>query len=64
VTARLSGSLWPGWPWPVLGSGGCGVFEHRLMDFNHSPETQLRDVKRVLNVAAERLATRLRESRR
>jgi hypothetical protein len=39
-------------------------FEHRLMDFNNLPETQFRDVKRVLQVAAERVATRLRESRR
>jgi hypothetical protein len=28
------------------------------------PETQFGDVKRVLQVAAERVATRLRESRR
>jgi hypothetical protein len=28
------------------------------------PETQFEDVKRVLQVAAERVATRLRESRR
>jgi hypothetical protein len=39
-------------------------FEHRLMDFNNLPETQFEDVKRVLQVAAERVATRLRESRR
>jgi hypothetical protein len=38
-------------------------FEHRLMDFNNLPETQFRDVKRVLQVAAERVATRLGESR-
>jgi hypothetical protein len=39
-------------------------FAHRLMDFNNLPETQFGDVKRVLQVAAERVATRLRESRR
>jgi hypothetical protein len=39
-------------------------FEHRLMDFNNLPETQFADVKRVLQVATERVATRLRESRR
>ncbi len=39
-------------------------FEHRLMDFNNLPETQFGDVKRVLQVATERVATRLGESRR
>jgi hypothetical protein len=39
-------------------------FAHRLMDFNNLPETQFGDVKRVLQVAAERVATRLRESPR
>jgi len=33
------------------------------MDFNNLPETQFGDVKRVVQVAAERVAMRLRESR-
>ena len=36
-------------------------FEHRLMDFNNLPETQFGDVKRVLQVSRERVATRLRD---
>lgn len=38
-------------------------FEHRLMDFNNLGETQFRDVKRVLQVSTERVATRLRDLR-
>jgi len=38
-------------------------FEHRLMDFNNLAETQFRDVKRVLQVSTERVATRLRDLR-
>ena len=38
-------------------------FEHRLMDFNNLPETQFGDVKRVLQVSMERVATRLRDLR-
>ncbi len=38
-------------------------FEHRLMDFNNLPETQFRDVRRVLQVSTERVATRLRDLR-
>jgi len=32
---------------------------HRLMDFNNLPETRFEDVKQVLRVASERIATRL-----
>lgn len=39
-------------------------FAHRLTDFNNLPETQFADVKRVLQVAADRVYTRLRDSRR
>ena len=38
-------------------------FEHRLMGFNNLPETQFGDVKRVLQVSMERVATRLRDLR-
>lgn len=43
---------------------GGRQFAHRLMDFNNLPETQFGDVKRVLQVAMARVATRLREARR
>ena len=42
---------------------GGRQFEHRLMDFNNLPETQFGDVKRVLQVSMERVATRLRDLR-
>lgn len=38
-------------------------FEHRLMDFNNLSETTFGDVKRVLRVSTERVATRLRDRR-
>jgi hypothetical protein len=34
-------------------------FEHRLMEFNNLPETQLVDIRRVLQVAEERVRSRL-----
>jgi hypothetical protein len=34
-------------------------FEHRLMEFNNLPETQLVDIRRVLQVATERVKSRL-----
>jgi hypothetical protein len=34
-------------------------FDHRLMDFNNLPETQLVDIKQVLRVAKERVTSRL-----
>lgn len=34
-------------------------FEHRLMDFNNRPETSFKDIHRVLNIAEERIASRL-----
>jgi hypothetical protein len=34
-------------------------FEHRLMEFNNLPETQLVDIQRVLRVAEERVRSRL-----
>ena len=37
-------------------------FEHRLMDFNNLPSTQLADVKQVLQVAKERVTSRLEQS--
>jgi hypothetical protein len=37
-------------------------FEHRLRDFNNLPETRLADVKRVLQVAMERVRARLKAS--
>jgi len=36
------------------------TFEHRLRDFNNLPETGLADIKRVLQVAKQRVASRLR----
>ena len=36
------------------------TFEHRLRDFNNLPETRLSDVRRVLSVAKQRVAGRLR----
>jgi hypothetical protein len=35
-------------------------FEHRLRDFNNLPETRLEDIKRVLQVAKERVRARLK----
>src|SRR4026208_2458870 len=35
-------------------------FEHRLRDFNNLPETQLVDVKKVIQVAADRVKSRLK----
>ena len=35
-------------------------FEHRLRDFNNLPETRLEDIKKVLQVAKERVRARLR----
>lgn len=35
------------------------TFEHRLMEFNNLAETKLADVKRVLQVATERVRSRL-----
>jgi hypothetical protein len=35
-------------------------FEHRLMDFNNLAETSLEDIHRVLNIAKERVESRLR----
>lgn len=35
------------------------AFEHRLMDFNNLPITQLADIKRVLQVAEARVKSRL-----
>ena len=34
-------------------------FEHRLMEFNNLPETQLVDIRKVLQVAEERVRSRL-----
>jgi hypothetical protein len=34
-------------------------FEHRLMEFNNLPETRLADIRRVLQVAEERVRSRL-----
>jgi len=34
-------------------------FEHRLMEFNNLPETQLVDIRRVVQVAEERVRSRL-----
>jgi hypothetical protein len=34
-------------------------FEHRLRDFNNLPETRLADIRRVLQVAKERMSARL-----
>jgi len=42
-------------------SGGR-EFEHRLMDFNNLPQTRFADIKRVLAIARERVAARLRQS--
>ena len=35
-------------------------FEHRLRDFNNLPTTQLADIKRVLQVATDRIKSRLK----
>jgi hypothetical protein len=34
-------------------------FQHRLMDYNNLPDTQLADVKRVLTIATHRVRVRL-----
>jgi hypothetical protein len=39
-------------------------FEHRLMEFNNLAETRLVDVKRVLQVATDRVKSRLKDSGR
>jgi hypothetical protein len=39
-------------------------FEHRLRDFNNLSETSLADVKRVLQVATDRVKSRLKSDRR
>ena len=36
-------------------------FEHRLRDFNNLPTTRLTDIKRILQVAAERVKSRLKD---
>jgi hypothetical protein len=41
---------------------GGREFEHRLMDFNNLPQTRFADIKRVLAIARERVAARLRQS--
>jgi hypothetical protein len=38
-------------------------FEHRLMDFNNLPATQFKDVKKVLKMAAEKVAGKLKEEK-
>ena len=35
-------------------------FEHRLRDYNNLPSTQFEDIKRVLKLAAERIASRVK----
>lgn len=35
-------------------------FEHRLRDYNNLPSTRFKDIKRVLKVAANRVAARLK----
>jgi hypothetical protein len=35
-------------------------FEHRLRDFNNLPTTRLADIKRVLQVATDRVKSRLK----
>jgi hypothetical protein len=37
-------------------------FEHRLRDFNNLPETRLADVKKVIQVAADRVKSRLKSN--
>jgi hypothetical protein len=37
-------------------------FEHRLRDFNNLPTTRLADIKRVLQVATDRVRSRLNKS--
>ena len=41
---------------------GGREFEHRLKDFNNLPETQLVDIRKVLQIARERVTARLPES--
>jgi len=38
-------------------------FEHRLMDFNNLPATQFKDIKKVLKMAAEKVAGKLKEEK-
>jgi hypothetical protein len=35
-------------------------FEHRLRDYNNLPSTRFKDIKRILKIAAERVASRLK----
>jgi hypothetical protein len=37
-------------------------FEHRLRDFNNLPETRLADVKKVIQVATDRVKVRLKNN--
>ena len=47
----------------ILDLDGIRATHRHGMDFNNLPETQFRDVKRVLHVSTERVATRLRDLR-
>jgi hypothetical protein len=38
-------------------------FEHRLMDYNNLPTTQFKNIKQVLKMATEKVATKLEEKR-
>jgi hypothetical protein len=38
-------------------------FEHRLMDFNNLPTTQFKDIKKVLKMATEKVAAKLKEEK-
>lgn len=38
-------------------------FEHRLMDFNNLPTTQFKDIKKVLTMATEKVAAKLKEKK-
>lgn len=40
-------------------TAGGRTFEHRLRDFNNLPDTELADVRRVLQIAHDRIARRL-----
>ena len=42
-------------------AAGGRTFEHRLRDFNNLPDTELADVRRVLQVARGRIARRLND---
>lgn len=39
-------------------------FEHRLMGYNNLPSTQFKDIKKVLKMATERVAARLKAQQR